>query len=57
MQITMLSVRPAWLRMTRLLNNSEGNRNGEWVFCRRKEVGDCFVVASDKNKKNQRNLR
>ena len=36
----MQRARPAWLRKTlyRLLKNSEGNRDGEWIFRRRKEA-------------------
>ena len=26
------------MQITRLLKNSEGNRNGGWIFCRRKEA-------------------
>ena len=28
----------AWLTDSRLLENSDGNRDGEWIFCQRKEA-------------------
>ena len=42
---------------SRLLKNSEGNRVGEWIFCRREGGRCCFILASDNNKKDQKNLR
>ena len=40
------------------LKNSEGNRNGEWIFCQRTEEGRrCFILGSDKNKKEQKNFQ
>ena len=36
---------------SRLLKNSEGNRVGEWIFCRREGGRCCFILASDNNKK------
>ena len=44
MQITMQSTRLSWPAKTklsndtRLLKNSEGNRDDEWTFCRRQET-------------------
>ena len=35
----------------------EGNRDGEWIFLS-KEIGRCcFILASDKNMKDQKNLQ
>ena len=34
-----------------LLKNSKENHDGEWNFCRGKEADNCFILASDKNKK------
>ena len=36
---------------TRLLKNSKGNHDGERNFRREKEADNCFILASDKNKK------
>ena len=59
MQITMQRTCPAWPVNTKLtwnwewpwtvMNYSNRNRDGEWNFC--------FILASDKNKKDQENLR
>ena len=35
--------------------NGEGNRDGEWNFCPGKEA-DVALIASDKNKKDRKNL-
>ena len=35
-----------------LLKNSEGNRDGEWIFCRQEGGRRCFILASDKNEKD-----
>ena len=35
--------------------NGEGNRDDEWNFCPGKEA-DIVLIASDKNKKDQKNL-
>ena len=43
---------------SRLLKNSEGNRNGKWIFCRKKEADVAlFWQVSDKNEKDLKNLR
>ena len=42
---------------SRMFKNSEENRDGEWIFCRRKEAEGCFILVSDKSKKDQKNLR
>ena len=43
---------------SRLLKNSEGNRDDEWTFCRGQE-GEIalFLQETCKNKKDQKNLR
>ena len=43
---------------SRLLKNSEGNRDDEWTFCRG-QGGDIalFLQETCKNKKDQKNLR
>ena len=41
---------------SRLLKNSERNCDDEWNFCREQEQ-TCFILARDKNKKDQKNLR
>ena len=41
---------------SRLLKNSEGNHNDEWTFCRGQEANS-FILARDKSKKDQKNLR
>ena len=52
MQITMWCAWPAWLRMTRrLLKNSEGNRDGGWIFCWRKEADIALFLQMPRIKK------
>ena len=41
----------------RLLKNSEGNRDGEWIFFSKEGGRRCFILASDKNEKDHKNLR
>ena len=42
----------------RLFKNSEANHNSWWVdFLSKEGVRRCFIFASDKNKKDQKNLR
>lgn len=63
MQIPIQRTRPAWPAIdktendSRLLKNSEGNRDGEWIFLSKEAGRGCFIFASDKNKKDQKNLR
>ena len=40
-----------------LLKNSVGNFDGEWNFLSKEAGRGCFILASDKNKKDQKNLR
>jgi len=42
---------------SRLFKNSEGNRDGEYIFLSKEGGRRCFILASDKNKKDQENLR
>ena len=53
-----MQIRNVWTRSPSLARknrteNGEGNRDGEWNFCRGKEAD---ILASDKNKKEQKNL-
>ena len=41
----------------RLLKNSEGNRDGEWIFLSKEGGRRCFILVSDKNEKDHKNLR
>ena len=58
MQITMQHARPAWPTKkkktdndSRLLKNSEGNRNGEWKFCRGKDADITLFLQVTKIRK------
>ena len=41
----------------RLVKNSEGNGNGERVFLLKEGGRRCFILASEKNKKDYKNLQ
>ena len=61
MQITMQRTRPAWLAKTKLrmtLDCSKQRKSWQWVdFLSRAGGRHCFILARDKNKKDQKNLR
>ena len=40
-----------------LFKNSEGNCDGEQIFWSKEGGRRCFTLASDKNKKDQKNLQ
>ena len=52
--------RPAWQAENDsrlLIENSEGNRNGERIFLLKEGGRRCFILASDKKEKDHENLR
>ena len=59
----MQRARPAWPAKTppeydsRLLKNSEGNRDDEWNFVEGKRQTLLYSLARDNNKKDKKNLR
>ena len=42
---------------SRLLKNSEGNRDGEWIFCRRKEADVALFLQVTRIKKIRKSAK
>ena len=45
------------MNLTRLFKNSEGNRDGAWIFVEGRKETLLYYCISDKNEKEQKNLR